>query len=159
MVADPHVELIITAVFEALEGISVEAGYYSTPTNVQRYDRLDIGRSGGSILLSKANETKALIGNIWQCELNLEIEATIQAQEDVEFDTPTDRLLGLKQDDIEKALMAVDWTALKAVYDRIEVTGFASEDPNEPDDGILARIHIHYGHDMNSTRTPILDLG
>lgn len=156
---DPQEELIIAAVLEALEGISVEAGYYSTPENVQRYDRTEIGRAAGSILLTKAIETKALIGNYWNCELNLEIEATIEVQEDIEFGVTTDRLLLLKQDDIEKALAAVDWTTLQAIFDRIEVAPFSSEDPNEPDDGILVRIHIRYGHDMNSTRTPVLPLG
>lgn len=153
---DPWVETIIAAVLLKLQAISGGEGYYSAPARIQRYDRADEARNERPwITLRKVGEGKILRGNSWDVTLTLDIEAAISAEEDSIDGVDTDVLVGQLQDDIERAIMAVDWEAIRAKIEQIDITNILDEDANDPEDGLRARLRINYAHDMLSTRAPL----
>lgn len=150
---DPHSETIIAAILAQLQEINGGNGYYTTPARVQRYDRTEEERMERPwITLIKVSEGKVLRGNAWDCTLVLAIEGAISDEEDETEDT--DFLVACLQDDIERALAAVDWEEIRAKLEQIDASNVIDMDPNDPEDGPRVTVRINYAHDYLSTRTP-----
>jgi hypothetical protein len=152
----PHSEVIFAAVLEALKRIRQTDGYYTTPKQVQRYDRNDVSElERPSLTLRRPGEAKNVRGATWDCDLTFEVEGVISAADDVLEGQGTDELTAYLQDDIERALAGIGWEALQAYLNRISVVQIIDLDPNDPEDGIVVTVGINYAHDVSSTRAPL----
>lgn len=157
--ADQHSETIIAAIMEALEGISEEDGYRTTPKIVQRYSRTVLEKTERPCLtLMRSSEGKVPRGTGEQdsvnCDLSLEIEGIIAPIED-ESEVPADRAMADLQDDVEKALFTeVDWEELQVLEEpRLFTSWFG--DPENPEDGFTMSVAIRYAHEIGDSTKPL----
>jgi len=140
-----HAEVIIDAMVVACAAIATGSGDSFTPAQVERFDRYTSERGPlPNIQIERANYRKFRgdIGGNWTCDLFVDV--TLLVLSDETGTTPTDKQISIASSDVENAVIAMDYEALKANLAGIESTPMIKETEEDPDDGIIITFQFQY---------------
>lgn len=142
--ARAHSKTVINAMITALKAIATDRGDSFTPMAVQRHDD-DRTVEGPlpSILVRRAGPPRFRdAGSGWLVTLSIFVEVAVYTGP--ETDTTSDEIIEEAEEDVFRALVAMDWQTLRAEFAGFTPTSFRDIDEDHPVSGFRASVDIQY---------------
>lgn len=136
---------VIDAIITALEAIDGSGSDSFTPSIVQRHDEdRSVEGSPASIIVRRTGTARGRedSGSGWIVDLGIEIDCNVYSGE--ESDVTSDELIEEAEEDVFRALVAMDWETLQANLSLFNSITFREEDPEHPVAGFTATVEVQY---------------
>ena len=142
--ARAHSKTVIDAIITALKAITTDRSDSFTPISVQRHDD-DRANEGPvpTILVRRTGTPKNRdAGSGWLVTLGVELQVALYTGP--ETDTTSDEIIEEAEEDVFRALVAMDWQTLRAEFAGFTPTSFRDIDEEHPVSGFLANVGVEY---------------
>ncbi len=154
--ARAHTKTVIDAMIVALRAIDENGVDSFTPSSVQRHDEdLIVEGPPGSIIISRvsSNRGRDVGGHGWDITTEIEIDCNVFTSG--LSAVPSDEAIEEAEEDVWRALVAVDWESLSAEFANFSALTFREEDPENPAAGFVATVEVQYTLAFDSPGTII----
>ena len=142
--ARSHSRTVIDAIITALKAITTTGSDSFTPASVQRHDE-DRAVEGPTpaILVRRLGPPRFRNdGSGWLVTLTVDVQVALYTGPDTE-DT-SDEIIEEAEEDVFRALVAMDWQTLRAEFSGFTPTSFREIDEDHPVSGFRANVEIQY---------------
>lgn len=142
--ARAHSRSVIDAMIAALDGIHTDNGDSFTPTIVQRWDadRSIEGTLPAIGVRRLSNPRDRDQGSGWLNTLSVEIQVGLYTGEEVE--NAGDEVIEEAEEDVWRALRAMDWDNLRAEFRGFQATTLRDIDEDHPVEGFRAVVTVEW---------------
>lgn len=139
-----HSRAVIDAMVAALESIHTDDGDSFSPTVVQRWDA-DRAVEGPAPVIGirrLSNPRERDQGSGWLNTLTVEVQVILETGEHIS--SAGDEVIEEAEEDVWRALRAMDWDTLRAEFRSFQATSLRDIDEEHPVDGFRAVVTVEW---------------
>ena len=143
--ARAHTKTIIDAMITALQAISPASSDSFTPSIVQRHDEdRTVEGPGWSLIVRRSGASRVREENTADWPMTVDIEIVCNVLTTSDSDVPSDEAIEEAEEDIFRAVNAMDWETLRAEFTSFSSVTNREEDAEHPFAGFTATVEVQF---------------